>query len=284
MPFRIIRDTTVGPVADIVVKPDAGAYTAQNLREYYDNALENAAKQGCGSIAFKDSTSVEYNASGTSGIDIAVAAFTDFLENNDMDIILVVSDDKDEKISGELFGEVREYVDESRKPAPVKPARSFLSRIGAPRSKKQHAESDKMGAAPLSAPLPSLCPEPQEEKPLDDIIKGIYKESFEKHLQMLINKKGLKNSEVYAAANISKQYFSKLLKGQVKPSKEKVLALAVGLRLNIDETIDFLSFAGYALSPISQTDTIVKYFIIHEDDSVIKIDIVLYDYGLDPLS
>lgn len=123
-----------------------------------------------------------------------------------------------------------------------------------------------------------------EEQSLDHILKGIYTESFEKYLQQLINKKGLKNSEVYAAANISKQYFSKLLKGQVRPSKEKVLALAVGLRLNMDETVDFLRIAGYALSPISQTDAVVRYFIVHEDYNVLKIDIVLFDYGLDPLS
>ena len=94
----------------------------------------------------------------------------------------------------------------------------------------------------------------------------------------------MKNSQVYAAANISKQYFSKLLKGQVKPSKEKVMSIAVGLRLNLDETIDLLKVAGYAFSPVSQTDTIVKYFIEHKDYNVLKIDIVLFDYGLDPLS
>jgi len=70
----------------------------------------------------------------------------------------------------------------------------------------------------------------------------------------------------------------------VKPSKEKVLCLAVGLRLNLDETVDFLRLAGYAFSPISQTDVVVKYFIIHKDYSVMKIDITLFDYGLDPLS
>ena len=48
---------------------------------------------------------------------------------------------------------------------------------------------------------------------LEDALKEIYTDSFEKHLQQLINKKGLENSEVYATANISKQYFSKLLKG-----------------------------------------------------------------------
>ncbi|WP_026525007.1 macro domain-containing protein [Butyrivibrio sp. MB2005] len=126
----------------------------------------------------------------------------------------------------------------------------------------------------------------KEEEPqsLDDALKGMYTDSFEKHLQQLINKKGLKNSEIYTAANISKQYFSKLLKGQVKPSKEKVLSLAVGLRLNLDETVDFLKLAGYALSPISQTDVVVKYFIVRGDYSVMKIDIALFDYGLEPLS
>lgn len=89
---------------------------------------------------------------------------------------------------------------------------------------------------------------------------------------------------VYTAANISKQYFSRIMKGTVNPSKKKVLALAVGLRLNLDETIDFLRIAGYALSPISQTDAVVRYFIERHDYNVIKIDIVLFDYGLDPLS
>ena len=95
---------------------------------------------------------------------------------------------------------------------------------------------------------------------------------------------GVESAIYKAAANISKQYFSKLLKWQVKPSKEKMLALAVGLRLNMDETVDFLRIAGYALSPISQTDTVVEYFIRKQEYNVLKIDIVLFDYGLEPLS
>ena len=137
------------------------------------------------------------------------------------------------------------------------------------------------GAAPSKKK--GLFASPKAES-LDDALKSMYTDSFEKHLQQLINKKGLKNSEVYAAANISKQYFSKLIKGQVKPSKEKVLALAVGLRLNMDEAVDFLRLAGYAFSPVSQTDVIVEYFIRHQDYNVMKIDIVLFDYGLDSLS
>ena len=47
----------------------------------------------------------------------------------------------------------------------------------------------------------------------------------------LINKKGLKNSEVYATANISKQYFSKLLKGQVSKIGDATLPTYLICRL-----------------------------------------------------
>ena len=140
-------------------------------------------------------------------------------------------------------------------------------------------EDHMIGAKPCEDAAVT-CP----DMSLEDALKDMYTDSFEKHLQQLINKKGLKNSEVYAAANVSKQYFSKLIKGQVKPSKEKVMALAIGLKLNMDEAVDFLRLAGYALSPVSQTDVIVEYFIRHGDYNVMKIDIVLFDYGLDPLS
>lgn len=160
-------------------------------------------------------------------------------------------------------------------------------------SKRKKSENTQIKSEKESLDIPPLLEIPASigsktaEKVsdcLEDIIKSIYKDSFAKYLQQLINKKGLKNSEVYATANISKQYFSKLLNGNIKPSKEKMLALAVGLKLNSDEMTDFLRFAGYAISPISQTDMVVEYFIRHKDYNVIKIDIVLYDLGLEPLS
>ncbi len=142
-----------------------------------------------------------------------------------------------------------------------------------------------MAMPSMSLPKPEQPAESRKKKPsLEELLKKMYTNSFEKYLQSLINKKGLKNSQVYAAANISKQYFSKLMKGQVKPSKEKVLSLAIGLQLNLDETIDLLKVAGYALSPVSQTDVIVEYFIERKEYNVCTIDIVLFDYGLPTLS
>lgn len=288
------------------------------LRSCYEKALQLAKDHGCNSIAFPLLATGTYGFPKELGIQIAVDTFTAFLEDNDIEITLAVFGSEDVTISGKLVEDVASFVDDGYVATalaeeyrndnyPREIGKRPESRVGSTvqsfhipsflRRENRDEEEDSFDALPLeeeakedealSVMMPEyLKPVSFEKKTesLEDALKEIYTDSFEKHLQQLINKKGLKNSEVYATANISKQYFSKLLKGQVKPSKEKMLALAVGLHLNLDETIDFLRIAGYALSPISQTDKIVEYFIEHEDYNVLKIDIVLFDYGLDPLS
>lgn len=107
--------------------------------------------------------------------------------------------------------------------------------------------------------------------------------SFEEYLQKLINRKGMTNAEVYKRANLSKQYFSKVMHGQVRPAKEKLLCIAVALKLNLDETRDFLRLAGFALSPCSKTDLVFEYFIVRQDFDIFSIDIALFDCGLPSL-
>lgn len=239
------------------------------LKHCFDNSLQLAWENGCRSIAFPLLATGTYGFPKKLAIEIAVHSFRIFLQEHDMEIMLVVFGNEAVNISGELVDEVRSFVDDHY----VKEALSEEYRRD-----RLYLEECQVCASVFK----SVEAEPTVS--LDDALKSIYTESFEKYLQKLINKKGLKNSQVYAAANISKQYFSKLLKGKVKPSKEKVLALAIGLNLNLDEAVDFLRIAGYALSPISQTDTIVEYFIRNKDYNVLKIDIVLFDYGLEPLS
>lgn len=288
------------------------------LRSCYAKALQLAKDYGCNSIAFPLLATGTYGFPKELGIQIAVDTFTAFLEDNDIEITLAVFGSEDVTISGKLVEDVACFVDDGYVETalaeeyrndnyPRETGKRPESRVGATlqsfhmpsflRRENRDKEEDSFDALPLEEEakedeaLSVMMPEylkpvsfEKKSESLEEALKEIYTDSFEKHLQQLINKKELKNSEVYATANISKQYFSKLLKGQVKPSKEKMLALAVGLRLNLDETIDFLRIAGYALSPISQTDKIVEYFIEHEDYNVLKIDIVLFDYGLDPLS
>ena len=205
-----------------------------------------------------------------------------------MNILLVVFGSNAVKISGELGENISSYIDD----------KYVSDALEAEYPKNRISRAHIVGAA-FAAALPTAGglnkksskaaiaggrEKHTDKDSLDDKIKEIYKESFHNHLQKLIKKKGIKNSEVYSVSNISKQTFSKIINGKAKPTKETVLALAIGLKLNLDETIDFLKIAGYALSPISQTDVIVEYFIEHSDYSVMKINMVLFDYGLDPIS
>ena len=233
-------------------------YEQELLRDCYDNSLKLAYEYGCKSIAFPLLSTGNYGFPRKIGMEIAVDSFTRFLEDHDMEIILVVFEEDTLKISGELGEAVQSFIDNEY--VEGKNAEEYQTGTSIRYSIRVDGSS------------------------LDNVIENIYKESFSGYLLGLITKKGLKKSEVYAAANITKQYFSKLLNDQVNPSKEKVLALAVGLKLNIKEAEELLQYAGYAFSPISQTDQVVKYFIEHKDYNVLKIDIVLFDYGLYPLS
>lgn len=264
MAFQIVRGNIAEIKADRVMRLDA--VTDEDLRQ--------AWKHGCRTIALSLTTDDAHEASAEAKTRVPAEIIRHFLEEHEAEIILVVSDGYADKISGRLYETVHSHLN-GRTVRPC--ARRRVLSGSAP----SIAPPQRM--AMKAMPRPSMSVEGVPSF-LEEKLKQTQRDSFEKRLQQLINKKGMKNSEVYAAANISKQYFSKLMKGKVKPSKEKVLALAIGLKLNMDETIDFLRVAGYALSPISERDIVVEYFIRNRDYSVIRIDIVLFDCGLPLLS
>ncbi len=267
------------------------------LRKCYDDALKIAADNKCKSIAFPLLATGTYKFPQRLGLEIAVETFTSFLEEHDIEIYLVVFGKESVRISGELGEEIHSFIDDEYVKETLEEEYCSDSRLALESDVESgNTYLDSMKPERLLS-IPSFSgviknsqdddvslEDAEEPTDLEEVLSDIYTETFGKHLQKLINKKGLKNSQVYAAANISKQYFSKLLKGQVKPSKEKVLALAVGLRLNLDEAEDFLRLAGYAFSPISQTDAVVVFFLKKKEYNVSMIDIVLFDYGLDTLS
>ena len=72
---------------------------------------------------------------------------------------------------------------------------------------------------------------------------------------------GNKTSDIYKAAQISKQTFSHIISSRnsnYHPRKEKVLSLAAGLKLTQKETEDLLQSAGYSFDEKDIRDMIVK--------------------------
>ncbi|MCC8168766.1 MAG: helix-turn-helix transcriptional regulator, partial [Clostridiales bacterium] len=119
----------------------------------------------------------------------------------------------------------------------------------------------------------------RDVKNLQELINELG-ETFHEMLFRKINESKMTDAQVYKRANIDRRFFSKIRNNPAyHPGKRTVLALAVALKLDISEAADFLSKAGYAFSPASKGDLIVKYFIEREMYDIQVINYALYEFG-----
>ena len=115
---------------------------------------------------------------------------------------------------------------------------------------------------------------------LEDLI-GEVGEPFHEVLFEKIARSGMTDVEVYRRANMDRKLFSKIRNNPAyHPGKNTVLALAIALKMNIDDTQDLLSRVEYALSPSSKSDVIIRYFIERRIFDIDLINIALDDHGL----
>lgn len=103
-------------------------------------------------------------------------------------------------------------------------------------------------------------------------------------LAQLLEAKGLKKSQAIKNAELAEIYGYQIFSGVRVPERKKLLCLAVGMALNITETQQLLKCAGYpALYVKLPFDSIVLYGIC-KGLSVVQINEMLYEYGLETLN
>lgn len=236
---------------------------AEALRSAYDMSLALAAERGCDSIAFPLLASGNHGFPKQKALQVAVAAFSEFLMENEMQIYLVVFGKESLRLSEKLIHNVACYIDENYVDA-------YEHTLRPRYQMSRNLEMSDVCMASMPCKESSLS--------LDEYIKN-KDAGFTETLLSLIKKKGLKNATVYKRANISKQHFSKLINDpNAKPSKQTAIALSLALELNLDATRDLIGRAGYALTNSSTFDLIIRYFIEHGQFNVIEINIALYEF------
>lgn len=104
---------------------------------------------------------------------------------------------------------------------------------------------------------------------------------FAARMIALIDSRGMTDPEVYKRANLTKQAFYKVKNELSQPRKSTALALCIGLRLSLSEAEMLLALAGYAFSPASKPDLIVRYFIERRLYDVMEINSVLFQEGFE---
>ena len=113
---------------------------------------------------------------------------------------------------------------------------------------------------------------------LDDML-GKLDAGFSETLLKFIDRTGKKDSEIYKKANVDRKLFSKIRNNpDYKPTKTTAIAFAIALELNLEETKDFISRAGFALSHSSKFDVIIEYFIKQKKYDIFEINEALFAF------
>lgn len=253
---------TVGPIYE-----DGNQGEKELLESCYRESLALAKEYRCETVAFPLISAGVYGYPREKAIKIAMSVISDFLLENDMTVFLVIFDRSSYRISGKLFKDIKEYIDDN-----------YVDE-----NYDYRVESRRMDYMPF--PMQASVGggfykrnEMLESESLDSKLKQL-DESFSQMLLRKIDEKGMTDSECYKKANIDRKLFSKI-RGDVnyKPSKPTAIAFAIALELDLDETEDMLKKAGFALSHSNKFDIIIEYFITQGNYNILEINNALFDF------
>lgn len=107
---------------------------------------------------------------------------------------------------------------------------------------------------------------------------GDYQElTFSGYLDYLMKSKGLKKSQVIKASGLNESFAYQIFAGYKNPSRDKLLALAIGMQLTSTECQRFLKLAGTGeLYAKNRRDAIIL-FGLQKNLSLAEINDILFD-------
>lgn len=266
----------------------------KKLRLCYENCLRLAKEYKCESIAFPLISTGTYGFPKKDAIKIALSVISDFLSEEDMMIYLVVFDKESFTLSEKLFKDVETYIDDH-----------YVDEKSLNRIRLESQPLPMMTSVPVPSALPYTLLDSEleydsddfedscqkirslskgqkagisSERTLDDVLSQL-EENFQQRLFRLIDERKLTDVQVYKKANLDRKLFSKIrCNSDYRPKKITIVALAIALELNLDETKDLLARAELALSPGSKFDLIVSFFIERKVYDVYTINLALFQH------
>lgn len=250
----------------------------KTLRSCYDHSLQLALENRCESIAFPLISTGNYGFPKDKALQIAIAAFSTFLLEHEMQIYLVVFNRDAYKLSEKLFHNVASYIDENFVDACEQAVEENNRLWLRCRFKLDLCEKQAVYEERIPAPCAARICEAAGTTDLGAFLKQ-KDAGFVETLLDLIKKSGHKNSTIYKRANMSKQHFSKLINHpDSTPTKPTAIALALALELDLEKTNDLIGRAGYTLTNSSVFDLIIQYYIENKSYNIVEINITLYDF------
>ena len=273
---------TVGPVWT-----DGKHHEFEILENCYRKSLQKALELECESIAFPLISTGAYGFPKDKALQIAVSVFSQFLTENEMEIILVVFDKRSFQLSGQIVGDIDSYIDANyvreihRKEYPIRSRRSTRIKELAEEDFNEEMLQREEDNYPLEKMTDTGMTEllmPLENISLEDQLANIGA-SFHDKLFELIDEAHLDNKDVWKRANLDRKHFSKIQCDQnYHPKKKTVMALCIALQLDLEQSKDLLARADWAFSPSSKVDLIVQKAIIDKQYNIMQLNVTLFKY------
>ena len=240
------------------------------LASCYQRSLALAVEKGCESVAFPLISSGVYGYPKDKALGVAVEQISRFLLDHDgldLTVYIVIFDRAAYQIGSQLFADVAAYIDDHY-------ADAHSDRL----QRRRRVENFGDLCFCESAPAPTMAPKAAHGEQLDDFLSQL-DDGFSQKLLRKIEDSGMTDAQCYKKANISRKLFSKIRSDQsYRPSKPTVLAFAIALELNLEETDELLESAGFTLSHSSKFDLILMYFITHGIYDVFQINEALFAF------
>lgn len=138
----------------------------------------------------------------------------------------------------------------------------------------------------LDKRLSELTSAQENEIKIDSYLKSESKnaQSFYQYLAVCLEKSEFKtDADFYNYIGMSRQTFSKIRKSNAVISRDNALLMAVGLKLNYSEAVDFLNNAGYAFRKGNRREAIISYVMKNKKYDLWEMEEILLSFDEKPL-
>lgn len=102
-------------------------------------------------------------------------------------------------------------------------------------------------------------------------------------LKCLLDKYGIKKADAIRKSQLSEIYGYQIFSGVRIPERKKLLSLALGMELNLEEIQNLLKCSGYALLYAKNPFDCIVIYGVCKKMTVIDINELLFDYGMETL-
>ena len=265
LPCRFVIHT-VGPCWD------GGSYGEEEyLKSCYKEALKIVVASKCESVAFPLISSGTYGYPKDQVLSIALEILKEFLLEHDIMIYLVVFDKTSYELSKDLQDGIASFIDQNYVESEQDCFEKEYDEIC---YKACLCESKCMAPRRFGA-----IDEDFDDDDFDDDFDDVDSISFRETLFEFLDQKGIDEVECYKRANVSRQTWHKIVSDKnYVPKKTTIIALAIAMKLDIEETQVLLETMGFVLSKSIKFDLIIRYCIIKGIYDVYEIDAILFQY------